>query len=114
MTPTTVRQVQVKQPANNLPAVRVIAPSTAATSPISTPTVVASIVATAPRHTIVTASSPVDGAAMTYSVDGNNKLPISKLRGQCKPKERKSSHNVIEKRYRTSYCNVHIIEFYSH
>ena len=103
LTPT-VKQVQrVKQPANTLPAVRVITPPTAlsaGSSAVSTPTVVASIVTTsAAQQTNVTASSPVSGAAaIAQSADPNNKLPIAKLRGQAKPKERKSSHNVIEKR----------------
>ena len=103
LTPTGKQVQRGKQPANTLPAVRVITPPTAlsaGSSAVSTPTVVASIVTTsAAQQTNVTASSPVSGAAaIAQSADPNNKLPIAKLRGQAKPKERKSSHNVIEKR----------------
>lgn len=100
LAPAAVRQVQVKK---NVP-VRIITTSTAASpSAMSTPAVVASIVSTPPQHTMVTAAPHTNGvvsftSAPSGEITANNKMAISKLKSQAKPKERRSSHNVIEKR----------------
>jgi len=43
-------------------------------------------------------SSPYIVAASPPLSDDSLKLPISRCKGQSKPKQRRSSHNVIEKR----------------